>query len=151
MFFPGNTIAYWWNYKTHVARYIFAAKFVKGKEILDAGCGIGYGSSYLLRKGAKKVTGVEINSEVTELAKVHYARAGLEFINRDVSNLPFADNSFDMVTSIGMIDHVDDPDKVLIELQRVLRPDGYFLCSVVNKEFITLPIFKIQLDPFHHL
>lgn len=148
---PGAAIAYWWDYKVHLARYVFAAEFVKGKDVLDIGCGVGYGSSYLLRKGAKTVTGVEISSEAVELAKAHYERAGLEFLNLDATSLPFVDNSFDVVTSIGMIDHVDDPDRVLAELHRVLRHGGHFLCSIVNKEFINVPLFEKRLDPFHKI
>jgi|GEM_PF-6159695 len=150
MFIPGNTIAYWWDYEYHMAKYLFAAKYVQGKNILDIGCGVGYGSSYLLRHGAKKVVGIEINPEVVKLANKSYAKPGLEFLALDATFLPFADNSFDVVTSIGMLDHISDPRKVLLEMRRVLRNKGYFLCSVNNREFINLPFRKKSLDPFHH-
>jgi ubiquinone/menaquinone biosynthesis C-methylase UbiE len=149
VFIPGHTVAYWWDYDTHMAKYVFAAQFVQGKDVLDIGCGVGYGSSYLLMKGAKTVTGVEISLDAVELAKQHYARTGLEFMAQDASALPFRDDSFDVVACIGMIDHVDDPDEVLIEIRRVLRPGGWFLCSLVNREFITLPFLEKRLDPFH--
>ncbi len=54
----------------HRARYRFTREFVQGKEVLDAGCGNGYGSVTLLKAGARSVTGLDISEEAIAEAKV---------------------------------------------------------------------------------
>lgn len=147
---PGARV-YNWHYKVHLAKYVFAAQFVNGKEVLDIGCGVGYGSSYLLSKGARSITGGDNSEEAIELAQANFQRPGLNFVNIDACRLPFEENSFDLVTSIGMIDHVDDPEKLISESNRVLRYGGRFLCGVMNKQFMTLPLFNKSLDVMHKI
>lgn len=145
---PGVRV-YSWHYRVHLAKYVFASGFVKGKEVLDVGCGVGYGSSYLLLKGAKRVIGVDASQEAIKLAKANFERTGLEFASSDATALPFKENTFDIVTCIGMIDHVDNPERVVSESWKTLRPGGYFLCGAINREFISWTWLNKPLDPMH--
>lgn len=147
---PGAHIPYW-HYKVHLAKYIFAGQFVEGKEVLDVGCGVGYGSHYLLMRGATRIVGVDISEEAIQLAIANFREDNLDFTVEDATSLPFAENSFDSVICIGMIDHVPDPEKVILEARRVLRDDGVFLCSVINKQFIASPLSQKPLDPYHKI
>src|SRR6185369_7078285 len=62
----------------HMARYHFAVRLARGKRVLDAGCGAGYGSS-ALAEVAESVTAVDIAAEAVDYARSHYPAANLAF------------------------------------------------------------------------
>src|ERR1051325_2876469 len=62
----------------HLARYAFAARLARGKRVLDAGCGAGYGSAELARV-ALAVTGIDVAAEAVEFARENYRMPGLTF------------------------------------------------------------------------
>jgi GT2 family glycosyltransferase/SAM-dependent methyltransferase len=116
----------------HEARYLWAAPAVPGKEVLDAGCGVGYGSLLLARAGARRVVGIDASAEAVEDARFR-AGSGAEFVEGDIQDLPFAAYSFDVVVCFEAIEHVDDGERALAELKRVLRPDGVLIISSPNR------------------
>ena len=118
---------------SHLARYAFAAGFVKGKVVLDVASGCGYGSSYLSDKGARAVIGGDILAEQIEAAQKYYGREGVEFLLLDATRLPFADNSFDAVVSMETIEHLEQYQDYLSECKRVLKEGGLFICSTPLK------------------
>jgi len=134
--------------RMHVTRYAFASQFVKDKVTLDVACGPGYGSAYLLHKGASKVVGGEISDEAIKYAEEHYKRDGTEFIRLDAARLPFPDDSFDTIVSMETIEHLGEYERFLYECQRVLRDGGTFICSTPNKEFLS-PGMKKTSAPVH--
>ena len=117
----------------HLARYAFAAEFVKGKVVLDVASGCGYGSSYLSDKGAGAVIGGDILAEQIEAARSFYGGLGVEFLALDATRLPFADNSFDAVVSMETIEHLEQYEDYLAECKRVLKKGGLFICSTPLK------------------
>jgi ubiquinone/menaquinone biosynthesis C-methylase UbiE len=127
---------------------MFASCFVKGKTVLDIACGTGYGSDYLLKKGAKKVVGGDISKEAIEYAKIHYGRNSLFFIRLDVCALPFQSKCFDVVVSFETIEHLKTPEIFLSECRRVLKKGGLFICSTPNKQ-VTSPFSIEPVNPFH--
>src|SRR5438552_17547896 len=62
----------------HVARYAFAVRLARGKRVLDAGCGAGYGSAQLARVAAQ-VTGVDVAADAVEFARENYVLENLRF------------------------------------------------------------------------
>jgi ubiquinone/menaquinone biosynthesis C-methylase UbiE len=116
----------------HRARYHFGSQVVAGKEVLDASCGIGYGIEILSRAGA--VTGVDISEEAIGEAKKRFGEFAAALIKADLRELPFEDDSFDVVISFETIEHVEEPQKALAELHRVLRPDGVLVVSSPNPD-----------------
>src|SRR5437762_6255971 len=92
----------------HVARYAFAARFVQGRRVLDAGCGTGYGSSFLLEQGATAVLGLDYSAEALEWAREHYARRQLGFCQTRMPPFPVATAAFDVVTGLEIIEHLED-------------------------------------------
>jgi len=131
----------------HINRYQFALKFVKSKTVLDVACGTGYGSNYLTKE-AKEVVGVDISNDAINYAKNNYIKPNLNFYNGDAINLPFLDESFDVIVSFETIEHIRKYDKFLNECWRVLRNGGLFICSTPNKK-ISSPHTKLPLNPFH--
>ncbi|ADG75248.1 Methyltransferase type 11 [Cellulomonas flavigena DSM 20109] len=129
-------------YSLHVATYEWVARLVADKEVLDLGCGTGYGSRLLRERGARRVVGVDVSGEAVERATADEALAGLEFrqiLPTDREPLPFPDDSFDLVCSIQVIEHVTDVDGYLREVRRVLRPGGAFVCVTPDREHRLFP------------
>lgn len=122
----------------HYQRYRFAGKFVKGKKVLDAACGEGYGS-HILSAEAKEVTGLDISTKTVENANKKYGKDNLSFRAGSVEKLPFEDNSFDVVISYETIEHVtgEVQESFLKEIRRVLKPDGFLIMSTPNKAVYT--------------
>ncbi|HEX4308049.1 MAG TPA: methyltransferase domain-containing protein [Solirubrobacterales bacterium] len=118
----------------HRARYHFGSQVVAGKEVLDASCGIGYGLEILSRARASAVTGVDVSAEAIAAATERFGEYAAALVEADLRELPFEDDSFDVVVSFETIEHVEEPEKALAELCRVLRPDGVLVISSPNPD-----------------
>ena len=112
----------------HVHRYAFARDLVRGKVVLDAACGEGYGAR-LLATAAASVTGVDLSATAVDHARSRYVLPNLSFEAADCRRLPFADRSFDCVVSFETLEHLADQHGLLREFRRVLRPNGFLLIS----------------------
>ncbi len=126
----------------HEARYRWATEIVGDREVLDAGCGMGYGTAALAGAGAKRAVGVDMSQGAILDARERFGGVG-EFVAGDLHELPFEDDSFDVVVCFEAVVHVRDPERALDELRRVLRPEGVLLLSVPNAAVYP------PGDPFH--
>ena len=103
------------------------------KNALDAGCGPGVFLKKLVERGFT-ATGIDMSDEMLKLAEGRLKGAGACSLKKgDIENLPFQDDSFDLVSSAGVIEYLNSDDGALRELKRVLRRDGMLLISVTNK------------------
>jgi ubiquinone/menaquinone biosynthesis C-methylase UbiE len=118
----------------HLHRYSIACDLVHGLEVLDLASGEGYGSN-LLAKKAKFVTGVDIDTETINRSVSKYVSANLEFKIGSATNVPLANNSVDAVISFETLEHHDKHEEMLLEIKRVLRPNGFLLMSSPDKKF----------------
>jgi SAM-dependent methyltransferase len=116
----------------HWHRYAFVADLVRGKRVLDAACGEGYGS-YLLARAAAQVTGVDISAGAIAHARERYPLANLEFVPGSVTQLPLADACVDAVISFETIEHLSAQREMLAEFRRVLTADGLLVISSPNR------------------
>ena len=98
------------------------------EKILDVGCGIGGSSLYLAEKFGANVTGITLSPVQANRAKERARAAGLQtstdFQVANALDIPFADNSFDLVWSLESGEHMPDKLKFLHECYRVLKPGG---------------------------
>jgi ubiquinone/menaquinone biosynthesis C-methylase UbiE len=117
----------------HLGRYLWAGQIAAGKRVLDAGCGMAYGCRILSAAGASQVDGVDIAPAILDAARSTMPE-NCRLQVADVGSLPFADDAFDLVVCFEVISHVQEPDRVLAELARVLAPDGVLVVSSPNRE-----------------
>lgn len=120
----------------HLRRYWLSARFAEGETVLDAACGTGYGAS-LLGRGAASVLGVDIDAEAVEFASAYHASPRVRFTVADVTRTPCADASFGLITSFETIEHLAEPDRLIDECARVLRPGGTLVLSTPNDGGLT--------------
>ena len=132
----------------HLARYAFAARLSRRKQVLDAGCGAGYGSAELARKAAS-VLGIDRSAEAIAFARAQYPAPNLRFEEADCTALPAADGSIDLVVAFEVIEHLQDWRAFLREARRVLAPAGQFIVSTPNKRYYSESRGCSGPNPFH--
>ena len=105
-----------------------------GKLVLDLGCGGGFMSECLARQGAR-VIAVDPSASVIQVANEHARKQGLTIDYRAgwAENIPIDDNSVDCVICVDVLEHVDDLEQVLDQIQRVLRVGGLLLFDTINR------------------
>jgi arsenite methyltransferase len=104
-------------------------RLAPGERVLDHGSGAGTDSLVAAQMVGEDghVTGIDMTLEMLAKARVATAEMGLanvEFVESEAEQLPFTDESFDVVISNGVIDLIPDKDAVFAEIFRVLRPGG---------------------------
>ncbi len=120
----------------------------RGARILEVGCGRGITLLELARCGAR-VVGLDYSAEAIAVCRRFEERmelsGGSVFVRGDAKQLPFAEESFDFVYSIGLIEHFEDPGLLLAEQYRVLRPGGTLFVQVPQKYSVYTLIKKLLI------
>lgn len=133
---PGD--AYWETcLAEHVQRYEFAAaRIPAGARVLDAGCGVGYGSALLADHGAGRVVGVDVSGEAIAVARQRFARDTVTFLEEDCEILAEAGRQgpFDCVVNFENLEHLAHPERFLDRVAELLAPDGVFIVSTPNRQ-----------------
>ncbi len=114
-------------------RYYFASKFCEEKDVLEVGCGVGLGLGYLSKK-ARKVVGGDCTENMVKCAQEYY-KGRVEIRCLDAHELPFNNDSFDVVILFEAIYYLAHPEKFLDECQRILRKNGVLLICLPNKDW----------------
>ena len=118
------------------------------QSLLDVGCGNG-ANTVLFATAVPKVAGLDVEPERLRVAREFARQHGLdniEYVISDGLNIPYPDDSFDYVTCFDVLEHVDDEEKTLSEIGRVLRPGGKLAISVPNKWYL-MEIHGFQFKP----
>ncbi len=102
---------------------------VRGRRVLDVGCGTGIASLLALDRGAAQVVGGDLAEGMLTVGRAKAAARGgdperIEFRQLDAEALPFPDGSFDVVISGLMLEFATDPQRAVAEMARVLAPGG---------------------------
>jgi 2-polyprenyl-6-hydroxyphenyl methylase/3-demethylubiquinone-9 3-methyltransferase len=110
----------------------------RGIEVLDLGCGGGFMAEALARRGAH-VTGIDPSVASLEAAHKHARSQGLDILYRAGVGeaIPLDSNAVDRVVCVDVLEHVQDVEKVLIEVHRVIRPRGIFFFDTVNRNWLS--------------
>lgn len=128
-----------------VARYELAANIVEGKDVLDIGCGYGYGS-YILSSKARHVFGIDEDTEAISYATARYQRPNLSFDAVGAAEyLREVRSEFDMVTMFEVIEHVARQQELLEQVSGSLRPGGFLVISTPNRAYTRF----FRHNPYH--
>jgi ubiquinone/menaquinone biosynthesis C-methylase UbiE len=110
---------------------------LKGKKVLDVGCGNGWLLSQYARCGLETY-GLDLTLRAVQLSTRRFGRSGLKgrFLNASAEELPFAGNTFDVVTSLGVIHHTPRTELCASEIIRVCKPGGRVLIAVYYENLL---------------
>jgi SAM-dependent methyltransferase len=138
----------------HSQLYAFVAPLARGKRVLDAACGTGYGSDLLSRRGADHFLGVDISEEaIVEAMGSFGGRANLSFDRMDLQKLDDRvelSGVFDVIVNLHALPHLSEPDRFLSESVRLLTRDGVLAIAVPNARTVALSPDGNSAYPYHH-
>jgi 2-polyprenyl-6-hydroxyphenyl methylase/3-demethylubiquinone-9 3-methyltransferase len=115
--------------------YINSHAPLKGKKVLDVGCGGGVLAESMARQGGE-VTGIDMGEGPLQVARLHLLESGLEVLYERIPVERLADErpaSFDLVTCMEMLEHVPDPSSVVEACARLVKPGGQVFFSTINR------------------
>jgi ubiquinone/menaquinone biosynthesis C-methylase UbiE len=118
------------RYPLQLYHYLASKVEVSQKEMLEVGSGRGGGASYINKYlKPKTITGLDIASNAVKLANEQHSTETLQFIQGNAEELPFANESFNVVINVESCHAYGSVPVFLKEVKRVLKPGGYFLCT----------------------
>ena len=128
------------NFADKLAAKLSRKDFNKGK-VLDSGCGPGFVIIELAKKfTACEFVGIDLSEPLLEIAEKTNQKEILtervKFLKANVQDIPFPDNYFDLVININMLHLVAEPVIMLNEIERVLKPDGFFFITDLRKSIL---------------
>ncbi len=106
----------------------------RGRSVLEVGCGAAVDLARFARGGAQ-TTGVDLSASAIELARANFEQQGLpgRFEVADGEHLPFPDNAFDLVYAHGVVQYTANPQQLVNDCRRVLKPGGEAVFQVYNR------------------
>jgi SAM-dependent methyltransferase len=117
----------------HVGRYLAAAEYGRGRRILDAGCGIGYGARLLVTGGAAEVTGVDADPDAVRQAQERFGGERVTFLVDDCQELAKIAGPLDLICALEVIEHLPRPERFLERARQLLAADGTLLVSTPDR------------------
>ena len=125
---------------TKISRSLLERIEVKGKEVIDIGCGTGILSLLALKEGASKLTCSDISEYMlnqcrNKLSTLGYKSDQVDFRIGDADKLPFKDNSFDIAFSSMVLGLVPNQSEVIAEINRIVKPGGLVALAVHGTEY----------------
>ncbi|SPM37703.1 Ubiquinone/menaquinone biosynthesis C-methylase UbiE [Mycobacterium rhizamassiliense] len=141
---PGLDIENYW-FRRHEVVYQRLAKRCVGREVLEAGCGEGYGAD-LIADVARRVVAVDYDAAAVGHVRGRYPR--VEVMQANLAELPLPDASVDVVVNFQVIEHLWDQGQFVAECARVLRPSGLLMMSTPNRITFS-PGRDTPINPFH--
>lgn len=115
----------------------------KGSVVLDLGAGAGIVTAMNFRGLAARVCGVDLDERVVKNSMLDEGRIS------DAGEIPYPDETFDVVFSDNVMEHIADPAAVFREVYRVLRPEGVFLFKTPNRSHYMPAIARLTPHKFH--
>jgi len=135
------------NFLNHRKFYEFTTQFVKDKDILDAGCGSGYGSELLKKNAARKVSGSDISEQSIKFAKSRYGHS-VDFTIQEITDMMgYQDDSFDIAVANEVLEHIKEyemEEKAIGQLKRVTRRKGLLIIGTPNTEMLDSHGFSFE-------
>jgi len=134
------------SYGDHIQRYRFAERFCVGRRVLDAGCGIGYGSHHLAINGARSVHALDISPEAISQASQLFVRSNLSFQQADVQEVGQFTETYDAVVNFENLEHLTDPKKFVSGTAKISKT---LITSTPNGDLTVLDASGNPANRFH--
>ena len=130
------------NWLRHLYAYRYVERFIRNKSVLDIGCGTGYGI-HELSATALDTVGIDIWINGLRFCNINYG-SKTSFLASSGNSLPFRDNSFDLVFSFQVIEHIPTNSVIsyLQEIKRVLKDNGVLIVTTPNRRLRLVPLQK---------
>jgi len=115
--------------------YVERVAGLRGKRVLDVGCGGGLLSEAMAQRGAN-VTGIDLGQATIEVAGLHALESGakVRYLRESAEDHALqAPANYDVVTCMEMLEHVPDPQSVLRALRTLVKPGGHVILSTLNR------------------
>jgi SAM-dependent methyltransferase len=141
---PDLDIENYW-FRRHEVVYQQLAPRCVGRDVLEAGCGEGYGAD-LIAGVARRVVAVDYDDTAVAHVRARYPR--VEVTQANLAELPLPDASVDVVVNFQVIEHLWDQGQFVAECARVLRPSGLLMVSTPNRITFS-PGRDTPINPFH--
>ncbi len=141
---PGLAVENYW-FRRHQVAYLRCADICAGQDVLEAGCGEGYGAD-LIASVAHRVVAVDYDATTVEHVRARYPR--VQVLAGNLAAVPMPDASVDVVVNFQVIEHLWDQPQFITECLRLLRPGGRLLISTPNRITFT-PGGDTPVNPFH--
>ncbi|MBO0677325.1 class I SAM-dependent methyltransferase [Mycolicibacterium sp. S2-37] len=141
---PGLAEENYW-FRRHEVVYARLTDRCAGRDVLEAGCGEGYGAD-LIADVAGSVIGLDYDEATVAHVRARYPRVDVRHGN--LADLPLPDGSVDVVANFQVIEHLWDQPQFVRECHRVLRPGGLLMMSTPNRITFS-PGLDTPLNPFH--
>lgn len=141
---PGLDIENYW-FRRHEVVYQRLTERCVGREVLEAGCGEGYGAD-LIAGVARRVIAVDYDESAVAHVRARYPR--VDVMQANLARLPLPDSSVDIVVNFQVIEHLWDQTQFVAECARVLRPSGLLMMSTPNRITFS-PGRDTPINPFH--
>ena len=129
----------------HSRRFVHAKKYLKtidARQILDVGCNSGTFTKQIYNVlPESKIYGIDISQNAISYAEQKYKN--ISFSVAWAEKLPFKENSFDLATCFEVLEHVDEPDKIIREMLRVLRKKGNMIIIVPTENLLFRMIWAL--------
>ncbi len=136
-------------YADHIQRYHFALQYCQGKRVVDAGCGIGYGSEFLASNGASSVLALDNSQEALNEALLYFSRENLAFKQMNVEEIGSASDligQFDLVVNFENIEHLRHPHRFIAGAASIAN---ILITSTPNGALTPLDAEGNSLNKFH--
>src|ERR1700734_4330910 len=141
---PGLDVENYW-FRRHEVVYQRLAQHCADREVLEAGCGEGYGAD-LIAGVARRVIALDYDEATVAHVRARYPR--VEVMHGNLAKLPLPDHSVDVVVNFQVIEHLWDQPQFVSECFRVLRPSGRLMVSTPNRITFS-PGRDTPIHPFH--
>jgi ubiquinone/menaquinone biosynthesis C-methylase UbiE len=149
---PKTQVEFFYNEYNKIIESKIKSFFIdrSAKDLLEVGCGRATASIYLSKKLGLNISVSDYSEAALEVAKKNMNKYNVkgESFKADLYELPFSDNSYDVVISLGVMEHIDDPYIAYKEMKRVLRPDGLMISMNVPENSDNIQRVAITVNSF---
>jgi 2-polyprenyl-6-hydroxyphenyl methylase/3-demethylubiquinone-9 3-methyltransferase len=143
--FYSSTAEQWWDEqaKIYALKHLNSPRFQyfdrhlqswKNLQVLDVGCGGGFTCEFLAKRGAI-VSGIDQSQPCIQIAQQHALQnqLSINYQHGVAETLPYPNDTFDVVVCVDVLEHVADLEQTLLEIYRVLKPEGIFCFDTINQ------------------